>query len=158
MLSHFITCRQWFLQRSLLLWTPWFLLLISVYNYTMTTCGLWLVLRSIQLKLTIILPYPQFYHTSPVMNTRASQGISSSLKNSLRLSRAHSRSESLNSYCNKNVSNVCLKAQLFVTLMFHPKGPNFFRSWIMAWKKHIPNTNFRQVTPKTTNENEYKNK
>lgn len=35
------------------------------------------------------------------------------------------------------------------TLMFQPRGPNFFLSWIMAWKKQIPNTSFRHVTPRT---------
>ena len=33
--------------------------------------------------------------------------------------------------------------------MFQPRGPNFFLSWIMAWKKHRPNTSFLQVTPRT---------
>ena len=33
--------------------------------------------------------------------------------------------------------------------MFQPRGPNFFLSWMMAWKKHRPNTSFLQVTPRT---------
>ena len=34
-------------------------------------------------------------------------------------------------------------------MMFQPRGPNFFLSWMMAWKKHRPNTSFLQVTPRT---------
>lgn len=40
-----------------------------------------------------------YSYTSPVMKVRASQGMKPSSKKILRLSRAHSLSESLNSYC-----------------------------------------------------------
>ena len=33
--------------------------------------------------------------------------------------------------------------------MFQPSGPNFFLSWMIAWKKQIPNTSLRHVTPRT---------
>ena len=38
-----------------------------------------------------------------------------------------------------------------VTLMFQPRGPNFFLSWMMAWKKQTPNTIFLQLIPSTVN-------
>ena len=48
--------------------------------------------------------------------------------------------------CRALSSLVC---SLLLTFMFQPRGPNFFLSWIMAWKKQIPNTSFRHVTPRT---------
>lgn len=35
------------------------------------------------------------------------------------------------------------------TLMFQPRGPNFFLSSTIAWKKHRPNTIRLQLTPRT---------
>lgn len=70
--------------------------------------------------------------TSEVMYVSASQAIESSPQNSFKLSKAHSRSESLNSYG-----------------MFQPKGPNLFRSRITAWKRQIPKTILRQSVSRT---------
>lgn len=36
--------------------------------------------------------------------------------------------------------------------MFHPRGPNFFRSWMTAWKKQIPKTSRLHVTPRAGDE------
>ena len=36
-----------------------------------------------------------------------------------------------------------------LTLIFHPSGPNFLRSCMIAWKKHMPNTSFLQDTPRS---------
>ena len=44
-----------------------------------------------------------------------------------------------------------------LTLIFQPRGPNFFLSWIMAWKKHIPNTSLRHVTPRTVTQRQKTN-
>lgn len=35
--------------------------------------------------------------------------------------------------------------------MFHPKGPNFFLSWSVAWKKQSPNNNFFQALSPLSN-------
>lgn len=35
------------------------------------------------------------------------------------------------------------------TLIFQPSGPNFFLSWMIAWKKQIPNTILLQSLPRT---------
>ena len=40
------------------------------------------------------------------------------------------------------------------TLIFQPSGPNFFRSCMIAWKKHNPNTNFLHVLPSALKKNE----
>ena len=44
-----------------------------------------------------------------------------------------------------------------LTLIFQPRGPNFFLSWMMAWKKHIPNTSLRHVTPRTVTQRQKTN-
>ena len=96
--------------------------------------------------------------TSPVMKVSASQGILPSSRKILRLSRAHSLSESLNSYCvrwkerrregimreggrwreggregedTQDHVSQCLLHYVNIeiqTLMFQPRGPNFFLS------------------------------
>ena len=71
----------------------------------------------------------------PVMYSKASHGTVLSSQNIFIVFNAHSRSLSLNSYG-----------------MFHPKGPNFFLSWITAWKKHIPKIIFLQFDPRAENQ------
>ena len=44
-----------------------------------------------------------------------------------------------------------------LTLIFQPRGPNFFLSWMMAWKKQIPNTSLRHVTPRTVTQRQKTN-
>lgn len=46
--------------------------------------------------------------TSPVIKVRASQGIWPSARNIFKLSSADSRSESLNSYCEKSLEDLTL--------------------------------------------------
>jgi len=41
-------------------------------------------------------------------------------------------------------------------LIFQPRGPNFLRSWMIAWKKHNPKTNFLHVLPSAKNINKHR--
>lgn len=69
------------------------------------------------------------------MYSEATHGIEASAQNIFIVFRAHSQSVSLNSY-----------------VTFHPSGPNFFLSWITAWKKHIPKIIFLQWGPSAAKE------
>lgn len=70
-----------------------------------------------------------------VIYSRASHGMCGPAQNICKFIMAHSRSLLLNSY-----------------VMFQPSGPNFLRSWMIAWNMQMPNSMVRQSCPRSVNE------